>query len=214
MRDGLQPYPSYQSSGSANIGSLPSHWSVQRAKVLLREVDDRSMAGDEKLLSVSHKTGVTPRREKNVSMFLADSNMGHKLCRPGDIVVNTMWAWMAAVGVSKDVGLVSPSYGVYRPVVPGLLHDRYLDELLRTPNYRDEFLVRSTGITSSRLRLYPDEFLKIHLPLPPPDEQAAIVRFLDHAGQRIRRYISAKQQLIRLLSDPNPRVRGATRLRG
>jgi hypothetical protein len=25
-----------------------------------------------------------------------------------------MWAWMGAVGVSSQVGIVSPSYGIYR----------------------------------------------------------------------------------------------------
>ena len=39
-------------------------------------------------------TGVTPRREKNVSMFMASSDVGHTTCQPGDVVVNTMWAWM------------------------------------------------------------------------------------------------------------------------
>ena len=37
--------------------------------------------------------------------------------------------------------------------------------------------------------------------LPPPDEQAAIVRFLDAADRRIRRYIRAKQKLIKLLDE-------------
>ena len=37
--------------------------------------------------------------------------------------------------------------------------------------------------------------------LPPPDEQAAIVRFLDHADRRIQRYIGAKQRLIGLLEE-------------
>ena len=35
-------------------------------------------------------------------MFLAESNVGYKLCRPGDIVINTMWAYMAALGVAPD----------------------------------------------------------------------------------------------------------------
>ena len=38
-------------------------------------------------------------------------------------------------------------------------------------------------------------------PLPPLAEQAAIVRFLDHADRRIRRYIRAKQKLIKLLEE-------------
>ena len=39
------------------------------------------------------------------------------------------------------------------------------------------------------------------IPLPPLTEQAAIVRFLDHADRRIRRYIRAKQKLIILLEE-------------
>ena len=35
----------------------------------------------------------------------------------------------------------------------------------------------------------------------PLSEQAAIVRFLDHADRRIRRYIRAKQKLIKLLEE-------------
>ena len=37
--------------------------------------------------------------------------------------------------------------------------------------------------------------------VPPPAEQAAIVRFLDHADRRIRKYIRAKQKLIKLLEE-------------
>ena len=39
------------------------------------------------------------------------------------------------------------------------------------------------------------------VPLPPLPEQSAIVRFLDHADRRIRRYIHAKQKLIKLLEE-------------
>jgi type I restriction enzyme S subunit len=42
--------------------------------------------------------------------------------------------------------------------------------------------------------------------LPPLPEQAAIVRFLDHADRRIRRYIRAKQKLIKLLEEQKKAV--------
>jgi len=41
----------------------------------------------------------------------------------------------------------------------------------------------------------------IYSPLPPPDEQTAIVRFLDHANGRIERAIRAKKKLIALLNE-------------
>jgi type I restriction enzyme, S subunit len=200
IRD-FKPYTAYKDSGLRWVGSVPAHWTLRRAKYFYKEVDDRSLTGDEELMSVSHLTGVTPRSEKNVTMFLAESNIGHKLCQPGDLVINTMWAWMAALGVARHVGLVSPSYGVYRPLVANDLSPDYVDRLLRTAAYASEYTCRSTGVNSSRLRLYPDEFLRIPILSPPEAEQTAIVRFLDHMDRRIGRYIHAKQKLMKLLGE-------------
>jgi type I restriction enzyme, S subunit len=149
---------------------------------------------------VSHKTGVTPRLQ-HVTMFKAESNVGHKICRPADLAINTMWAFMGALGVSRQLGVVSPAYGVYRPTNEGELEPRYVDHLLRTDVYKSEYLCRSTGIRSSRLRLYPEQFLRIPILCPPPEEQAAILRFLDHADRRIRRYVRSKRKLIALLNE-------------
>ena len=44
-------------------------------------------------------------------------------------------------------------------------------------------------------------FADQRLPVPPLDEQAAIVRYLDHVDRRISRYIQAKQRLIELLEE-------------
>ncbi len=200
MIDGLKPYLDYKDAKMPWLGRVPDHWTEKRAKYFYREVDERSATGEEELMSVSHKTGVTPRK-KNVTMFMAENNVGHKICRPGDLAINTMWAFMAALGVARQVGVVSPSYGVYRPVGTGGLHPEYADRLLRIEDYKSEYLCRSTGITSSRLRLYPEEFLRIPILCPLPEEQAAIVRFLDYVDRRIRRYIRAKRQLIALLEE-------------
>ena len=41
----------------------------------------------------------------------------------------------------------------------------------------------------------------IATPIPPSDEQTAIVRFLDHADAQIQRYIAGKERLIALLEE-------------
>jgi type I restriction enzyme S subunit len=51
------------------------------------------------------------------------------------------------------------------------------------------------------VHIYGSELKRLALAIPPPDEQATIVRFLDHADRRIRRYIRAKQKLIKLLEE-------------
>jgi type I restriction enzyme S subunit len=168
---------------------------------VFREVDERSPDGTEELLSVSHLTGVTPRSEKTVNMFLAEDYSGAKLCRENDFVFNTMWAWMGALGCSPQTGIVSSSYGVYRLLDSVTVNPWYLDLLLRTSLYIAEYNRRSTGVNSSRLRLYPDKFLDMSILLPPKNTQDRIVAFLDAKTAEIDEAIAKKQRLIELLHE-------------
>ena len=206
MIEGLRPYPEMRSTRLEWLAELPADWEIHRAKYSFREVDDRSKQGGEELLSVSHKTGVTPRSQKNITMFMAESYEGHKVCRPGDVVVNTMWAWMAAIGVSRHFGIVSPAYGVYRPRTFDRFEPKYLDYLVRTETYRAEYLRSSRGVTTSRLRLYPPDFLNIPFVQPPLEEQRLIVRFLDWHGSQTAKLVRAKKKLIALLNEQKQAV--------
>jgi len=197
----LRPYPEYKESKLPWMGKIPQHWTEERAKYFFREVDERSKTGDEELLSVSHMTGVTPRSQKNITMFKAESYAGYKLCKPRDLVINTMWAWMGALGVSKYLGIVSSGYGVYRPLDDQALLSEYIDSLLRIDPYRSEYYCRSTGIRSSRFRLYPEQFLRMPLICPPHEEQEKIMAFLQMKDRQIKRYILTKRQLIGVLNE-------------
>ena len=201
-----QLYPAYKPSGVEWLGAVPEHWELKAAKWYFREVDNRSKMGMEELLSVSHITGVTPRSEKNVTMFKAESNVGYKMCQSGDVVVNTMWAWMAALGVARQAGIVSPSYAVYRPQHSSDLLSDYADLLLRTTAYRSEYRRRSTGIRLSRLRLYPEEFLRIKMLCPPPEEQRHIVEYVTNDLKGQRRSIDLVHRKIDLLREYRTRL--------
>ena len=203
---GLDPNVRLKPSGVEWLGDVPEHWEVRPAKYFYREVDHRSATGGEELLSVSHISGVTPRSEKNITMFMASSYVGHKLCEPGDLVINTMWAWMGALGVARQRGIVSPSYAVYRPLRPGLLVGDYADLLLRTAYYVTEYVCRSTGIRSSRLRLYPEEFLRVRIVCPPVDEQRAILDYLSAQTAETRKAIGAAEREIQLLREYRTRL--------
>lgn len=202
----VSAYVAYRSARMRWLPPVPEHWNEQRAKTFFREVDDRSRTGQEELLSVSHLTGVTPRSQKNVTMFKAASYVGSKLCQPGDIVINTLWAWMAALGASRHTGIVSPAYGVYRPHRADSFNPAYLDYLLRTRAYTAEYIGRSTGIRASRLRLYPNQFLDIPLLQPPRPEQDQIVAYLRAQDAHIARFIKAKRELIKLLTEQKLRI--------
>jgi type I restriction enzyme S subunit len=174
---GIDPNVKMKESGIEWIGEVPEHWEILKNKWIYQEIDERSTTGKEELLTVSHITGVTPRSEKDVNMFLPLSFEGYKLCKKDDLAINTMWAFMGALGFSPCDGMVSPSYNIYR--LKNRCVSKYFDYLYRTPAFIGEILRHSKGVWTSRLRLYPDEFLSIVSMIPPVDEQKKIVEHID-----------------------------------
>lgn len=176
---GIDPNAKMKDSGVEWLGKVPEHWEVLKAKLFLRERDARSTDGSEELLTVSHLTGITPRSEKDVNMIMPESLEDYKICHKGDVVINTMWAWMGAMGCSSIDGIVSPSYNVYRPISANSLHIEFMDSLMRVPAFVTIATSHSKGIWSSRLRLYPESFLQIEFALPPLSEQFSIMESLN-----------------------------------
>jgi len=196
---GLDPDVPLRDSAIPWLGEIPAHWQTERARWLFTERDQRSETGEEELLTVSHLTGVTPRSEKEVNMFEAETKEGYKICHKGDLVINTMWAWMGAMGVSPLYGIVSPGYNVYKP--KGKLDPAYVDALVRLPIFAQEVTRYSKGVWSSRLRLYPEGFFEVHFPLPPIKEQIEIVDKIADEKSKIDSLSIATDRTITLLKE-------------
>jgi type I restriction enzyme S subunit len=62
-------------------------------------------------------------------------------------------------------------------------------------------LALSRGIRERSTDFRFESFARQFVPVPPPDEQAAIVKFLDYANGKIERAIRAKRKLIGLLNE-------------
>ena len=210
----LTPYPAYKTSGVGWLGDVPAHWEVRRGKTLFQPVDVRSQTGNEELLTVSAERGVVPRKSANVTMFKAESYVGYKLCWPGDLVINSLWAWAHGLGVSRYHGIVSSAYGVYRLTPKFKSYVSYIHMLVRSIPFQWELQVRSKGIWISRLQLTDESFLGASFPLPPLPEQSAIVRYLNHTTDNIRRFVSAKERLINQLEEKRQAVIYRTVTRG
>jgi type I restriction enzyme S subunit len=132
-------------------------------------------------------------------MFEAETNEGYKLCEPRDLVINTLWAWMGAMGISPEEGIVSPAYHVYKlseEILPA-----YVDALVRTPAFTKEVTRFSTGVWSSRLRLYPEGLFEVRIPVPPLDEQKAIVVAIARERARTAEFETALRRSIILLKE-------------
>ena len=179
----------------------PTGWKVLRNRHLLEHVDARSETGDEEMLSVSHITGVTPRSMKNVNMFEAESTVGYKLVANNELVINTMWAWMGALGVSAYEGIVSPAYNVYRFRDLDAVNPMYFDCMYRTDAYVSLMKAHSRGIWESRLRLYPEVFLRLSSLVPPKDVQDRLVAENNERTTEAEKLITRCHKAIQLLQE-------------
>jgi type I restriction enzyme S subunit len=197
-KDQLQ-YQRYRDSKVRGLDHLPAHWEEERAKHYFQPVDERSETGEEQLLSVSEKRGIEPRDDEKVHMRKAESYEGYKLCQPGDLVINSMWAWKRGLGISEHSGIISTAYSVFRLRDPSLFEEKYLDWLLRTDLYVGEYLCRSQGVWKSRLTLSDREFLDIPIIRPPIEDQRAIVDHLEDTLDDIDAYVAKKRELVDLL---------------
>jgi type I restriction enzyme S subunit len=185
------------------LGDFPDHWKVLRIKNLFQEMDSRSETGSEELLSVSHYTGVTLKREslenEDDHLTNAASLVSYKLVFHGDLVINIMLAWNGSLGISPHNGITSPAYCVYR--IKGDNNPEYFGYLFTTNLFKAEFRRHSTGIIDSRLRLYSDKFFSIFTVVPPKNEQDDIVQFIKAQEEKITLFIQKKQRFIQLLKE-------------
>lgn len=188
---------------NAWLVNYPSHWGVLRIKNLFQEMDSRSETGSEELLSVSHYTGVTLKREnlenEDDHLSNAESLVGYKLVAKNDLVINIMLAWNGSLGISPHNGMTSPAYCVYR--IKGDNNPEYFGYLFTTNLFKAEFRRHSTGIIDSRLRLYSDKFFGIFTVVPPKDEQDEIVQYIKAQEEKINLFIQKKKRFIELLKE-------------
>lgn len=196
---GLDSAVPMRDSGVPWLGEVPAHWEIERTRWLFRERDVRSETGEEEMLTVSHLTGVTPRSEKDVNMFEAETNEGYKVCLTGDLVINTLWAWMGAMGVTPLNGIVSPAYNVYE--TGPRLKPSFVDLLVRLPVFAQEVTRYSKGVWSSRLRLYPEGFFETYLPVPPPEEQGEVVAYIARETAKLDKVRDATERTIEFLKE-------------
>ena len=195
----LKPHSTYKATSLPWLEKVPETWDACRIKTIFRESQDRREGKNLELLSLTRAKGLIPQSQSDNATLLAEDLSNYKVCHPSDIVMNRMQAWSGMFAVPRQEGVVSPDYSVFSPTKRGQI--RFFEHLFKTPALVEQFAKYSKGIGSGFNRLYSEDFGDVRIPVPPPDEQTAIVRFLDHADAQIQYYIAGKERLIALLEE-------------
>ena len=209
MIDGLKPYPAMKDSGEAWLGKVPTHWDVRRlgqfgafSKGNGGNKEDEVSAGIPCIrygdLYTTHQYFILNSR----SFVSSEVAKEYTPLRFGDVLFAASGETVDEIGKSAvnllrseaccggDVILFRPK----REVEP-----RYMGYATDCLPAAEQKATMGRGITV--IHIYADQLKRLNLALPPLPEQTAIVRFLDHADRRIRRYVRAKEKLIGLLEE-------------
>jgi type I restriction enzyme S subunit len=198
----LKPYAEYKEPGAPWFGNVPGHWEVKRLGSVFAERSETNEKYEvAEVLSVLKDIGVIPYSEKGRVGNKKSEDIGrYKIVRPDDLVVNCMNVIIGSVGRSRYTGCLSPVYYVLTKRNPEHL-PRFLELVFQHKSFQRSLVRIGNGILAHRMRI-PMEKLKAEpFPLPPPDEQGPIVRFLDWASGRLERAIRAKRKVIVLLDE-------------
>ena len=208
----LKPYPTCRASGIPWVGDIPEPWSVNRAKWLFRKMD-RPVRDDDDVVTCFRDGVVTLRKKRRVRGCTESlKEIGYQGIRSGDLVIHAMDAFAGAVGVSDADGKGSPVYSVCTPASG--VNPYYYALVIREMARNQWILALARGIRERSTDFRFSDFGSELVPLPPLSEQDAIVRFLDHADHGIRRYILAKQELIKALGEQKQSIVELTVTRG
>jgi type I restriction enzyme S subunit len=213
MIEGLKPYPEYKESGSRWLGSVPTSWQVHNLRTLTTRRNERNQP-TLPLLSVAREKGVFVRSltgEDENHNVLPEDLSSYKVARAGNLVINKMKAWQGSMGIAPCDGVVSPAYYVFEFRIA---NRSFGQALLRSKPYVAHFGQSSDGVRVGQWDLSIPGMRQIPVVVPPPEEQGAIVRFLDYANRRIERYIRAKKKLIALLNEQKQAVIHRAVIRG
>ena len=210
-------YPAYKSSGSRLLGNVPDHWGTPRLKKHLL-MNDSGVWSDEPddegtivIRSTEQTVGGQWHLENPARLRLPETQRRSATLERSDLVITKSSGSRDHIGKTTIVTDEIANLGCcFSNFMQRIKVDQHLDPNLLwryLNNYvgREQLLAEATT-TTGLANLNAKIVGNCRIPVPPPDEQASIVRFLDHADEQIQHYIAGKKRLIALLEEERQAV--------
>lgn len=202
-----QKYPEYKDSGVEWFGKVPMHWSMGPLRSVLTERKEKNKdLVTDNILSVMKDVGVIRYADKgDVGNKSSDRPENYKIVYPGDVVVNSMNLVIGSVGQSKELGVTSSVYLIYRAKHDQVLTD-YYHYLFRSKSWQKTLGRLGKGIMELRESISAD-LLKVEpVPIPTKEEQSRVVEFLDSKTKMVDEIIAKKKRQVELLKEKRTAV--------
>lgn len=193
-------YENYKDSGIYYLQEIPSSWEVHKAKWLFNE-EKRAIRNEDEIVTCFRDGQVTLRKNRRTEGFTnAVQENGYQGIRKGDLVIHNMDAFAGAIGVSDSDGKSTPVYAVCTPKRDGI-NPYFYSYFLRNLAYSGFILSLAKGIRERSTDFRFSDFRELFLPVPPVEEQNAIVSYIDDVYCEIDKAIAQQQRMIDLLNE-------------
>lgn len=194
---GLNPDAKIKDSGIQWIGNMPAHWDVIRGKYILRYMQ-KPVREDDGVITCFRDGEVTLRSNRREDGFtMSDKEIGYQGIDVGDLVVHGMDGFAGSIGISNSRGKASPVLNV----LDTDQCKRYIMYYLRSMAYSDVFLALATGIRVRSCDLRWNKLAELSYPVPPLDEQNAIVKHIDSVLSKADAVIADKKAQLATLDE-------------
>lgn len=205
MISNLRPYPAYKDSGVPWLGKVPEYWELKPLKRWVRinasVLPDTTPADYEfRYIDIGTVGRGFLTREPQQLRFGNAPSRARRVLHIGDTIISTVRTYLKAVyyvGGDAEALVCSTGFAVLTPGPS--TQPKYVSYLVQSNTFTDRVTAESVGTAYPAIAEW--RLGSFYVPFPPLPEQTAIVRFLDYIDRRIRRYIRAKQKLIKLLEE-------------
>lgn len=194
---GLNPDAEMKDSGVPWIGKMPANWACIKGKYILKYMQ-KPVKPDDGVITCFRDGEVTLRSNRREDGFtMADKEIGYQGIDVGDLVVHGMDGFAGAIGISDSRGKASPVLNV----LDSRQNKKYIMYYLRSMAYGDVFAALATGIRVRSCDLRWNKLSVLLYPVPPLEEQAEIVQYIEDTLNKVNGVIGEKKQQLTVIDS-------------
>lgn len=199
---GLNPDVKMKATNIPWLPEIPEHWELRKMKYLFRERSEKNHPS-EPMLSATQTHGVILQSKYSGRVVVVNTGFeGLKLVKVGDFVIH-LRSFQGGIELAHDQGIISSAYTVL--FLNDSTQSDYFRYLFKSIPFIDLLKTCVTGIREGQNINYA-KLKQNRIPLPPLDEQRAIVSYITDKTAKIDTLTSKLQQEIESIKEYKQRL--------
>ena len=199
---GLNPNVPMKDSGQIQFGEIPAHWDSVKMKYCFTQRSEKGFP-DEPVLCATQSKGVIPQSLYENRVVVVNKGFeGLKLVKVGDFVIS-LRSFQGGIEYAYYQGIISAAYTILTP--KDVRNSQYFKYLFKSHPFIQLLQTCVTGIREGQNINY-GVLGNNFIPIPPIEEQNAIVEYIEAKTNKIDTMIEALKAEIDRLTEYKQRL--------